>query len=49
MEIHPEPATFDEFIHGFNMGDILCDHVDAGNDKESPDKIVQGKPHKLRQ
>ena len=41
MEIMPK---FDEFIRGFNMGDALCDFIDAGNGKECSDEKVKGKP-----
>ncbi|KAF4994272.1 hypothetical protein FGRMN_5910 [Fusarium graminum] len=30
-----------EFIRGFNMGDPLCDYVDAGNGKECADEKVK--------
>jgi len=42
MEILPEFACFEEFIRGFNMGDVRCDYVDAGNGKECSDEKVKG-------
>ncbi|KAK3291136.1 uncharacterized protein B0H64DRAFT_409905 [Chaetomium fimeti] len=33
-------ATFDDFVRGFNMGDRLCDYIDAGNGKECADVKV---------
>lgn len=44
----PEPI-FDEFVRGFNMGDAMCDYVDAGNGKECSDEKVKGKPHNASQ
>lgn len=35
--------TLEEFVRGFNMGDPLCDYVDAGNGKECADEKVKGK------
>jgi hypothetical protein len=34
--------TLEEFVRGFNMGDPLCDYVDAGNGKECADEKVKG-------
>ena len=34
MEILPEFASFDDFIRGFNMGNVMCDYGDAGNGKD---------------
>ncbi|KAH7021582.1 uncharacterized protein B0I36DRAFT_394271 [Microdochium trichocladiopsis] len=34
-------ATFDDFVRGFNMGDPLCDYIDAGNGKECADAKVR--------
>jgi len=48
MEVLSEP-TFDEFVRGFNMGDAMCDYIDAGNGKECSDEKVKGKPHNARQ
>ncbi|KAF2439738.1 hypothetical protein P171DRAFT_457605 [Karstenula rhodostoma CBS 690.94] len=31
MDILPESASLDDFVRGFNMGDAMCDYVDAGN------------------
>ncbi len=47
MEVLSE-ATFDEFIRGFNMGDVMCDYVDAGNGKECADEKVKGMLHDAR-
>ncbi|KAM0446213.1 hypothetical protein ACHAQK_001130 [Fusarium lateritium] len=33
--------TLEEFVRGFNMGDPLCDYVDAGNGKECADEKVK--------
>jgi hypothetical protein len=44
MEILPESASLDEFVRGFNMGDAMCDYVDAGNGKECSDEKVKGRP-----
>ena len=38
-------SSLDEFIRGFNMGDVMCDYIDAGNGKECSDEKVKGKPH----
>ncbi|KAJ4251090.1 hypothetical protein NW762_011742 [Fusarium torreyae] len=35
--------TLEAFVRGFNMGDPLCDYVDAGNGKECADEKVKGK------
>ncbi|KAI4673551.1 uncharacterized protein J4E88_008606 [Alternaria novae-zelandiae] len=43
-EILPQLASFDEFVRGFNMGDPMCDYVDAGNGKECSDEKIKGKP-----
>ena len=42
MEILPESASFDHFIRGFNMGDVMCDYVDAGDGKECSDEKIKG-------
>jgi hypothetical protein len=42
MEFLPESASFDEFVRGFNMGDAMCDYVEAGNGKECSDEKVKG-------
>jgi hypothetical protein len=39
----------DEFVRGFNMGNIMCDFVDAGNGKECADKKVGGRSHYVEQ
>jgi hypothetical protein len=44
MEVLSE-ATFDDFVRGFNMGDRLCDYIDAGNGKECADVKVNGRSH----
>ena len=49
MEILPESASLDEFVRGFNMGDAMCDYVDAGNGKECSDEKVKGRPPTVRQ
>ncbi|KAK3695641.1 hypothetical protein B0T22DRAFT_508925 [Podospora appendiculata] len=41
MDILPDVASLDEFVRGFNMGDALCDFVDAGNGKECSDEKVK--------
>ncbi|KAM0550671.1 hypothetical protein ACHAPJ_008734 [Fusarium lateritium] len=33
--------TLEAFVRGFNMGDPLCDYVDAGNGKECADEKVK--------
>ncbi|KAI5460831.1 hypothetical protein BGZ63DRAFT_358947 [Mariannaea sp. PMI_226] len=40
MEVLTE-TTFDEFVRGFNIGDVMCDYVDAGNGKECSDEKVK--------
>ncbi|KAI4636882.1 hypothetical protein J4E93_010898 [Alternaria ventricosa] len=40
-EIVPQVASFDEFVRGFNMGDPMCDYVDAGNGKECSDEKIK--------
>lgn len=42
--ILPQSESFDEFVRGFNMGDAMCDYVDAGNGKECSDEKVKGRP-----
>jgi hypothetical protein len=34
--------TLDPFIRGFNMENVLCDFVNAGNGKECADVKIQG-------
>lgn len=41
--ILPRSECLGEFIRGFNMGDSMCDYVDAGNGKECSDEKVKGK------
>lgn len=36
------PATFLEFVRGFNMANNQCDFVDAGNGKECADEKIKG-------
>jgi hypothetical protein len=43
MEILSQSASLDEFIRGFNMGDAMCDYVDAGNGKECSDEKIKGR------
>jgi hypothetical protein len=43
MDLLPQSTTFEEFVRGFNMGDVMCDYVDAGNGKECSDAKVKGK------
>lgn len=38
----PRSECLNEFIRGFNMGDALCDYVDAGIGKECSDEKVKG-------
>lgn len=38
----------EQFVRGFNMGDQLCDFVDAGNGKECADEKVKGKSYSKR-
>lgn len=40
--ILPVSHCLDEFIRGFNMGDVMCNYVDAGNGKECADEKVKG-------
>ena len=42
MEILPDSASLNEFIRGFNMGDVMCNYVDAGDGKECADEKVKG-------
>ena len=44
-EVLPQLASFDEFVRGFNMGDSMCDYVDAGNGKECSDEKMKGTRH----
>lgn len=44
-EIIPQLSSFDEFVRGFNMGDPMCDYVDAGNGKECSDEKIKGTQH----
>ncbi|WKT53588.1 hypothetical protein QSH57_004150 [Fusarium oxysporum f. sp. vasinfectum] len=39
--ILPAPDSLEAFVSGFNMGDTLCDYVDAGNGKECADEKVK--------
>lgn len=41
MDVVSEP-TLDQFVRGFNMGDAMCDYIDAGNGKECSDEKVKG-------
>lgn len=41
-DILRQPAFFDDFVRGFNMGDPTCDYVDAGNGKECSDEKIKG-------
>ena len=41
-EILPQLASLDEFVRGFNMGDPMCDYIDAGNGKECSDEKIKG-------
>lgn len=43
MEIIPQLTLFDEFIRGFNMGNVMCDYVDAGDGKECADEKVKSR------
>jgi len=43
IELLPDLASLDDFVRGFNMGDALCDYVDAGNGKECSDEKIKGK------
>ncbi|KAK4075231.1 hypothetical protein Purlil1_12721 [Purpureocillium lilacinum] len=36
-----ESLSLDDFIRGFNMGNALCDYVDAGDGKECSDEKVK--------
>lgn len=45
--ILPRSECFGEFIRGFNMGDPMCDYVDAGNGKECSDEKVKGESHPM--
>lgn len=38
-----EVGTLLSFIQGFNMEDVLCDFVDAGDGKECSDVKIRGK------
>ncbi|KFA49116.1 hypothetical protein S40293_07112 [Stachybotrys chartarum IBT 40293] len=40
MDVLSEPV-FDEFIRGFNIGNVSCDYIDAGDGKECSDKKVE--------
>jgi hypothetical protein len=42
MEIVPQSGSFEDFVRGFNMGDSMCDYVDAGNGKECSDEKIKG-------
>jgi hypothetical protein len=44
MDVLPESASLDEFVRGVNMGDPMCDYVDAGNGKECSDEKIKGTP-----
>lgn len=44
MDVLPQSTFFDEFIRGFNMGNAMCDYVDAGDGKECADEKVKGRP-----
>lgn len=37
-----QTAFLEDFIRGFNMGDAMCDFVDAGTGKECSDEKVKG-------
>jgi hypothetical protein len=38
-----EEGTLLSFVQGFNMEDVLCDFVDAGDGKECSDVKIRGK------
>ncbi|KAK4077221.1 hypothetical protein Purlil1_12435 [Purpureocillium lilacinum] len=38
-----ESLSLNNFIRGFNMGNALCDYVDAGDGKECSDEKLKGK------
>ncbi len=38
-------TTFVDFVRGFNMGNTMCDYIDAGNGKECSDEKVKGDLH----
>ena len=42
MKILPEVSSLYDFVRGFNMGDVMCDYVDAGNGKECADVKLKG-------
>jgi hypothetical protein len=43
MEIFPESASFDEFVRGFNISDVIYDYIDAGNGKEYSDEKIKSR------
>lgn len=43
MGILTHSAMFQDFVRGFNMGDTMCDYIDAGNGKECSDEKVKGR------
>ena len=48
MEILPQATCFEDFVRGFNMGDPMCDYVDAGDGKECSDTKIKGKHYMQR-
>jgi hypothetical protein len=44
MDILPQATSFEDFVRGFNMGDVMCDYVDAGSGKECSDVKIKGRP-----
>lgn len=49
LGILPSSASFCHFIRGFNMGDAMCDYVDAGDEKECSDEKIRGTvKHRLK-
>ncbi|KAK7423241.1 hypothetical protein QQZ08_009137 [Neonectria magnoliae] len=44
-EFLPESLSLDDFVRGFNMGDAMCDYIDAGNGKECSDEKVKDDSH----
>ena len=47
-EVLPQVASLDDFVRGFNMGDPMCDYVDAGNGKECSDEKIKGMQYTFR-
>jgi hypothetical protein len=43
MDVLQQATPFEDFVRGFNMGDAMCDYIDAGDGKECSDAKIKGR------